>query len=71
MTMFKTSKGRAFYMLTLIFLLYLFDYADRKVMSALFPFIQQEWGITDAQSGMLNGIVSLMISYTVSKSELI
>ncbi|MCL2327686.1 MAG: MFS transporter [Bacteroidetes bacterium] len=58
-------RPNAFYTLTLIFIIYLLDYADRKVMSALFPFIQAEWGISDAQCGMLNGIVSLMIAVFV------
>ena len=35
------------------FLLYFFDYVDRMVVTSLFPFIQQEWGISDMQSGLL------------------
>lgn len=61
----RKFQPNAFYTLSLIFIIYLLDYADRKVMSALFPFIQAEWGITDAQCGMLNGIVSLMIAVFV------
>lgn len=61
----KKFQPNAFYTLTLIFIIYLLDYADRKVMSSLFPFIQAEWGINDAQCGMLNGIVSLMIAVFV------
>lgn len=52
-------------MLTLIFLIYLLDYADRKVISALFTSIEAEWGTSNAQLEMLNGIVSLMIAIFV------
>jgi len=63
--MLKTSKSKAAYMLTLIFLIYLFDYADRKVVSALFTAIEGEWNVNNAQLEMLNGIVSLMIAIFV------
>jgi MFS family permease len=63
--MLKSSKGRTFYMLTLIFLIYLFDYADRKVISALFTSIEKEWLVSNAQLEWLNSIVSLMISIFV------
>jgi predicted MFS family arabinose efflux permease len=41
------------YIFVLLFLLYMFDYMDRLVIVSLFPFIKQEWGITDTQCGLL------------------
>lgn len=58
-------KSGAFYMLTIIFVVYLFDYADRKVISALFTSIEEDWNVTNAQLEMLNGIVSLVIAIFV------
>lgn len=47
------SRRRARYAFTLLFLLYLFNYVDRLVIVSLFPLLQREWGLTDAQSGLL------------------
>jgi MFS family permease len=37
----------------LLFLLYMFDYIDRMVVTSMFPSIEADWGITHTQSGML------------------
>jgi predicted MFS family arabinose efflux permease len=37
----------------LLFLLYMFDYIDRLVISALFPFLKEDWGLTDTECGLL------------------
>ena len=50
----RKGAGFAF---TLLFLLYFFDYADRVVVSSLFPFLKQEWGLSDLQCGMLTSVV--------------
>jgi MFS family permease len=47
------SKGYSNYIFILLFLLYLFDYMDRVVISSLFPFLKAEWGLSDKQCGML------------------
>ena len=41
------------YIFSLLFLLYMFDYIDRMIVTSLFPFIQEDWGISDAQLGSL------------------
>jgi MFS family permease len=61
----KSSKAGVYYTLSLICVLYLFDYADRMVVASLLPFIKQEWGSSDAQLGMLTGIVSLFVALFV------
>ncbi len=51
------STRMAYYIFSLLFLLYFFDYVDRMVVTSLFPFIQQEWGISDMQSGLLVSVL--------------
>ena len=50
---YKLSSGYKTYIFILLFLLYFFDVVDRYIVSSLFPFIQQDWGLTDIQCGML------------------
>jgi MFS family permease len=49
------------YLFTLLFLLYMFDYIDRMVVSALLPYIKAEFNATDAQLGSLMSAVYLLI----------
>lgn len=70
-------KDRAFikspyFIFTLLFLLYMFDYMDRLVIVSLFPFLKLEWGITDTQCGLLVSAVywSILI-FTLPVSILI
>ena len=49
------------YAFSLLFLLYMFDYIDRMVVSSLTPFIQEDWGIFDTQVGALSSIVDWSI----------
>ncbi|MFO7557432.1 MAG: MFS transporter [Desulfobacterales bacterium] len=68
------SKKSAYYAFTLLMLLYVFDYVDRMVIASLFPFLKQDWGLTDTQCGWLASIVTLTmtvfafpISFTVDR----
>ena len=45
----------------LLFLLYLFDYADRMVVSSMFTSIQKDWFISDTQCGWLVSVIYLTI----------
>lgn len=47
------SKGYSNYVFILLFLLYMFDYIDRVVITSMFTSIERDWGITHTQSGML------------------
>lgn len=47
------SKRYSYYIMSLLFLLYMFDYIDRLVVVSLFPFIKHDWGLSDTQCGML------------------
>jgi MFS family permease len=47
------SKGYSNYVFVLLFLLYMFDYIDRSVVTSMFTSIEKDWGITHTQSGLL------------------
>jgi MFS family permease len=47
------SKRYTNYVFSLLFLLYMFDYVDRMVVTSLFPFLKADWDLTDTQCGML------------------
>ena len=47
------SKTHSNYVFILLFLLYMFDYMDRLVISSLFPFLKADWNLTDKQCGLL------------------
>jgi len=47
------SKGYTNYIFSLLFLLYMFDYVDRMVITSLFPFLKSDWNLSDTQCGML------------------
>ncbi len=46
-------RWRAYYAYILLFLLYMFDYIDRYVIVSLFPFLKNDWGLTDTELGLL------------------
>ena len=47
------SRWNTYYTTALLYLLLMFDYIDRFVIVALFPFLKTDWGLTDAQCGMM------------------
>ncbi len=62
---FEVSRGYAYYVFLLLFLLYLFNYVDRMVIASLFPYLKAEWGLTDTQCGWFASIVTLMMTVFV------
>lgn len=62
---FQVSKGYAYYVFLLLFLLYLFNYVDRMVIASLFPYLKTEWGLTDTDCGWFASIVTLMMTVFV------
>jgi predicted MFS family arabinose efflux permease len=69
---YKLSRGYTNYIFILLFLLYFFDYVDRMVVTSLFPHIKEEWGISDAQCGMLvSAIYWSIVLFTVPASVLV
>jgi MFS family permease len=55
------SKSYSNYVFILLFLLYLFDYADRMVVNSMFTSIQKDWLISDTQCGWLVSVIYLAI----------
>jgi MFS family permease len=49
------------YVFVLLFLLYVFDYADRMVVNSMFTAIQKDWGITNTEAGWLVSVIYLAI----------
>lgn len=47
------SRKYTNYVFMLLFLLYMFDYVDRVIITSMFTSIEQDWGITHTQSGLL------------------
>jgi MFS family permease len=47
------SKRYSNYVFMLLFLLYMFDYIDRTVVTSMFTSIEKDYGITHMQSGLL------------------
>ncbi len=68
---YKLPRGRAIYLLILLCLTYLFDYADRMVVGALIPFIKTDWGLTDQQLGSLTSVIYVTIALFVLPLSLI
>ncbi|MBI4767581.1 MAG: MFS transporter [Deltaproteobacteria bacterium] len=50
---FNVGKGRAYYFFILFFLVSTVDYLDRMVVTALFPFMKAELGVSDTQLALL------------------
>ncbi len=55
------SKGYTNFIFSLLFLLYMFDYIDRMVISSLFPFLKADWNLTDKECGALVSVVYISI----------
>jgi MFS family permease len=55
------SKRYTNYVFILLFLLYMFDYVDRMVVTSLFPFLKADWNLSDTQCGALMSAVYLSI----------
>lgn len=47
------SKRYSNYVFVLLFLLYMFDYIDRMVVTSMFGYIERDWGISHTESGLL------------------
>lgn len=59
---YLVSKGYAWYVFFLLFVLMLFDYIDRQIIASLFPYFKQEWGISDTHCGFLVAAVNWSIT---------
>jgi len=66
------SRRYTNYIFVLLFLLYMFDYVDRMVISSLFPFLKAEWNLTDTQcGGLVSAVYASIVMFTFPVSILI
>jgi MFS family permease len=59
---FSPNKGQRRYFFILLFLLYVFDYIDRNVVTVLFPQLKAEFGLTDTECGALVSVVTICVA---------
>lgn len=62
------GKSSAFFTLFVTLALGIFDFIDRQVLAALFPYIKAEYSLSDTQLGMLVSIVNIAIAVLVIPS---
>jgi len=55
---FEVSRGYAYYVFVLLFILYMLDFTDRYVIASLFPHLKADWGLTDTQCALLMSTVT-------------
>ncbi len=60
------------YVFVLLFLLYMFDYVDRMIITSLFPFLKADWNLTDTQCGMMvSAVYWSIVLFTIPVSILV
>ena len=59
---YLVPKAQAHFAMVLLFLLMVFDFVDRQIISALLPSIKAEWSLSDTQLGLLVSVVNISIA---------
>lgn len=59
---YLVSRGYAWWVFTLTFLLMLVDFIDRQVIVSMFPYLKAEWSLSDKQLGALVSVVSVTVA---------
>jgi MFS family permease len=62
---YKPGGVRGGVLLGLLCLAFFFDYSDRFILSALLPFIKQDWGLSDQALGTLTGVLAIPMAILV------
>ncbi len=57
----SVPRRYAWVVFALTFGLLISDYMSRQVLNAVFPLLKVEWALSDAQLGLLSGIVAVMV----------
>jgi len=55
-------RSKANFWFAVLWLIYWFDYVDRNAINAIFPALKTAYNLTDAQLGMVSGIVGLTVT---------
>lgn len=59
---YRPGGPQAGRIMIVLFLIYIFDYADRMVVSSMLEFIKRDWAISDTQAGLLMSVISFFIT---------
>ncbi|MET0389334.1 MAG: MFS transporter [Polyangiales bacterium] len=62
---FRVSEGYRQYVLWLLFAIYVFNFADRSILAVLVQPIKAEFGLSDAQLGILGGLAFALLYSTL------
>ena len=62
---FQVSEGYRQYVLWLLFAIYVFNFADRSILAVLVQPIKLEFGLSDAQLGVLGGLAFALLYSTL------
>lgn len=57
------SNRYRWYVFTVLFVLMVFDYADRMILSSVQELIKAEWNLTDAQLGMFSTVIWITVGF--------
>ncbi len=69
---YLVSKGYSYFVFSLLFLVYMFDYIDRLVVVSLFPFLKHDWGLSDTECGMLvSAVYWSIIAFSIPASVVV
>ena len=68
---YETGGAKAGFLLVLLSLTYLFDYADRMIVGALIPFIKADWRLSDQALGSLTSVIYIVIAVFVIPLSLV
>ena len=69
-TEFRASNAYRNYVVWLLFVIYVFNYVDRQILSIVLEPIKQEFGLHDWQLGMLSGLAFALWLWQQSVFEL-
>jgi MFS transporter, Spinster family, sphingosine-1-phosphate transporter len=59
---YLVRPAQAWFAFAMTFGLMLFDYIDRQVIVSLFPYLKNEWALSDKQLGGLVSVISLVVA---------
>ncbi len=59
---YLVSKGYAWYIYSLLFMLMIFDYIDRSCIASIFPFLKEAWSLSDLQCGTITSALNWSIT---------
>src|ERR1700759_1650273 len=62
---FRVTEGYRRYVIWLLFLIYVFNFADRSILAVLVQPIKHEFGLSDAQLGLLGGLAFAFLYSTL------